>query len=337
MTGDPHLAIDVQVPAGRHQESFYYEQRGKLQFIASYAKENNIGAIVFPGDVLNYKNPSLYTAKSINSLMYELSLLNKAAPVYSISGNHDLKMSSRQMKTESVYNIFTQGKVLKDVHMKTISLGKDATLTGIDYSSNQESLMNEVSNLNERLGKTFMDSYNIVIIHEHLLPDGDELPFCTHINYSEFLQFNNIHCIHAGHLHKGYKTETVSTVDLDSEEDSHSITFVNPWALSRLSRDNYVMSDAHKPEFVVLTVDGDNPDPTQMVSYEHVTIPHRTFKEAFVMEELNSVESRTLDIKDFVDTLQGFENVEEFQIPLDMDLKDQVKERINHYLEKAGG
>lgn len=326
-TGDPHLAIDVQVPAGRHQETFFDEQRAKLSFIADYARVQELDALVSPGDILNYKNPSLYTAKSINSLLVELNMLNDAVPFFSISGNHDLKMSSRQMKPTSVYNIFTQASVIKDLHGQTFQISKNVTLSGIDFNPSPTDLMGEIQTLNDKLDPKMV---NILVIHEHLLPDGEELPFCHHLNYSEFLQFTNINVIHSGHLHKGYPTQTVSIVDIDDEDDTagHEITFINPWSLCRLSRDNYAMSDEHKPEIIHLTVSDEGE-----VSFKHIEVPHKSFDKAFVMSELNSVESRNLDIGDFVDSLQGFQKSEEFEIPEGTDMKQIVRDKIDYYME----
>ncbi len=337
-TGDPHLAMGVQTPIGRHPETFSDEQHAKLRFIGSYAKENGIGALVMPGDILNYKNPSLYTAKSINQIMGALCELKECVPVYSISGNHDLKMSSRQMKPESVYSIFTKGNVLQDVSASTVVLasfgeGKPkVTLSGVDYNSDHDEFWQELTDLNARLDPKDM---NVVVLHEHLVPPGDELPFCHFLTYDKFLEFRNFNVIIAGHLHKGYKTMTLGeAVDIDADEEDeaprHKITFVNPWSLTRLARDNYAVNDLHKPEIVEVTFNVDD----KSIDFQHIEIPHRKFEEAFIKESLCSAESRNLDISEFVSSLNLFDTKDTGAEATAL-APESIKDRIYHYMELA--
>lgn len=327
-SGDPHLCIDVQCPAGRHPETFYDEQRGKLKFIRDYCRDNSIPFYLIPGDLLNYKNPSVYTSTAINSLMAELVAMKEVVTLATISGNHDLKMSSREMKAKSVYNIFAEPGVITDVNHKTIMLGEGVTLTGIDYNHSKESLLNEVRLLNDRLNPK---DINVVMLHEHLLPGDESLPFGQHINYSEFLGFKNINVIVSGHLHKGYPTETVGSFDIDNDEEGHSITFVNPWSLTRVARDHYALGDSHKPEIVHLTVDTE----TREITFKHVTVPHKSFDEAFVKQSLVSEEKQELDISEFVSGLADFEQEDRVSV-LDMKSRSQeVRNRIEHYTTLA--
>lgn len=334
--GDPHLCMGVQTPAGRHPETFTDEQQAKLKFIGQYAQDNQVSSLVAPGDILNYKNPSLYTAKSINTLMGALSDLNKAVKTYSISGNHDLKMSSRQMKPESVYNIFTQGQVIEDVNHRTVPLTtgkKIVTLSGVDYNPDHEDFWQELHNLDKSLSP---ENVNILVIHEHLVPQGHEVPFCHFLTYDQFLEFKNFDVVIAGHLHKGYPTEQVGgAVDIDSDDDEvgKKITFVNPWALTRLARDYYAVNDEHKPELVHLTIDPD----TKEIEFKHVEIPHKSFDEAFIKADLSSAESRNLDITEFVSSLEGFEGGADVEEETASAAPEQIKERIQYYMEQADG
>lgn len=334
-TGDPHLCIDVQCPAGRHPETFYDEQRAKLKFLRDYCKEHSIPYYVCAGDLLNYKNPSVYTPNSIISLVHEMKELGTDLEILSISGNHDLKMSSREMKAKSVYNIFAKSGLVTDIHGQTRHLysgtgGKEdpsVTISGIDYNHSKEDLLREISELNQKLNK--LDT-NILVIHEHLLPNDETLPFSQHINYGEFLQFDNLSIVCSGHLHKGFPTETLSSINIedDNAEASTEITFVNPWSLTRVARDNYAMNDEHTPELVHVTIEDGK------VSYKHVIIPHKDFDSAFFKESLNNLEHQKLDISEFVSSLGTFEE-EETQSLVVIDKSAAVKEKIEYYMELA--
>jgi predicted phosphodiesterase len=339
-TGDPHLAMGVQTPIGRHPETFGKEQEDKLDFIGTYAVENKVSALVFPGDVLNYKNPSLYTAASINRIMSHLSILNARVPIHSLAGNHDLKMSSRQMKPDSVYNIFTQGKALTDIHNKTLTLATDekgvkVTLSGLDYNSDTEDFLRELTELDATLSP---NDINIITVHEHLVPVGESLPFCHFINYDRFLEFSNFNVVISGHLHKGFPTVQLGeAIDLEDDDlDSEStrprkkITFVNPWSLTRLSRDNYAVNDEHKPELVHLTIDTS----TREIGFKHVEIPHLPFEDAFIKQSLCSAESRNLDISEFVSSLRDFSGGVDSETTI-KSAPEQIKERIHHYMDLA--
>ena len=325
-TGDPHLAIGVSIPAGRHAETFYDEQRAKLNFIKQYGIDNKVKYLGFPGDILNYKNPSLYTASSINSLMKELKSLNEQYTVFSISGNHDLKFSSRNMKSESVYNIFTQGSVLSDIHGKTIYINTSVSLSGIDYNANKEEFMAEVKLLNDSLNP---EDVNILMIHEHLLPDGESIPFGHFYNYSAFAEFKNIKVIVSGHLHKGFETQEVSDYDVDEMTETYRQVFINPWSLCRLSRDNYALDASHTPELVHLSITDKGE-----ISYKHVIIPHKTPEEAFVKDALVDESQQAIDISEFVSQLNNVESSESEVLSTE-DKSEKVKEKIEYYLEEA--
>lgn len=324
-TGDPHLCIDVQCPAGRHPETFYDEQRKKLAFIKDYCVRNKINHYLIAGDLLNYKSPSAYTPASINSLMHELASLKEQMELISISGNHDLKMSSREMKPTSVYNIFARAGVLHDVNHKTVEVAKGVTVSGIDFNPDPQDLMREVSELNESLSPK---DYNIVLLHEHLLPDGETLPFGKFISYMDFMDFQNIKLIVAGHLHKGYPTETLNSFDLEAEED-HELTIVNPWSMTRLARDHYALDGTHKPELVhVRITDG------KLDFAKHIDLPAQPFDVAFIKDNLVSEEKREMDISAFVTSLSEFGDTKDTDLDM-TEYSDAVKEKIKHYLELA--
>ena len=321
MIGDPHLAINVSVPAGRHPETFYQEQRDKLAFIKQFCKDNNIQGLVLPGDIFNYKTPTLYTAVAINSLMKELADLRSVVPLYSISGNHDIKFSSRDLKDESVYNIFVRGSVLEDIHNKTIFLADNVTISGLDYTPNKEQLMQEIADLNNRL---IPENINILVVHEHLLPDGESIPFGSYFNYKEFLKFTNIQVIMAGHLHKGFPTMTI----LRQEQEARPMVFVNPWSLTRLSRDNYALDASHKPEIVTLTINTE----TGFIEYQHTIIPHKSPDEAFITDSLVDESEQNLDISEFVSQLTTMDTSAEADFDLS-EKSEKVKEKIQYYIE----
>lgn len=315
MLGDPHICIGVQVPAGRNPETFYTDQENKLKYIHQYCVENNVRSVVFPGDVLNYKNPSLYTANSINTLLRVFSDLKEGLNVYSIAGNHDLKMSSRDLKLKSVYNILTLSEVIQDIDHLTVNLSDNITLSGIDYNPDKAALLAEVRILNDKLSS---DKVNIVVLHEHLLPSGKTLPFGGFLNYETFLEFRNINVIHAGHLHEGYPTQSIG--------DTHRITFVNPWSLSRLYRGYNVLDGTHTPEMVHLTIEGGE------ITYKHIEIPHASPKEAFITDTLSDESITEVDLREFVDSLETLSTEGD---EVDVETTDTLSELIEHYLDLA--
>lgn len=334
VVGDMHICADIQCPSGRKKETFYEEQKGKLQFINDYCKAQGIKDIITTGDILNYKNPSLYTANGINALIRTFGILSDECRVYTVAGNHDLKASSREMKSGSVYNILSKVGVFEDLHGRVFNIsdivelednqGQIANLThalrlsGIDFTPDKELLHSELAELN----KVFEgdNTTNIAVVHEHLLPEGETLPFGDFISYNEFKQYQNIDILIAGHLHKGVPTQTL-------EREGKPLVVINPWALTRLARDNYALDGSHKPEIVHVTVD------QGVITYKHVEIPHKPFKEAFNLTDLKEEVKGALDISEFVSTLTTFTTEAE---TLDIgDVKEEIKSRIIQYLEQA--
>lgn len=318
---DPHLCIGVGIPAGR-QETFFVEQQAKLDFINQYIKDNAIQALWTTGDNFNYKNMAKYSVNTLNILQestMNVTLLDNGEHIDwdTIAGNHDLPRSSVQMKPYSVFGLMKKAGIFHDLAEAPKTYG-NVTIYGLDYNYSKEDLIEEIYAI-----KVDPNQVNILMVHEHLVPENQPIPFGHFISYEDLTSYaKQFDVIIGGHLHKGIPTQTLTVED-------HSITFINPWCLTRLARDNYALDGTHTPELVELTVEDDG-----TISTKHVIIPHRTFDEgAFRISELKPTSDNDLDITEFVDSITDFEIASG---TMDMSSLDQkVQDRIKEYLETA--
>lgn len=337
MTGDPHICIGVGVPQGRNEETFYSEQRSKLDFIQKYAVENNVDAVITPGDLLNYKNINKYSAYTINALIDLFKGLqtqgidfdsDRKVTWAGICGNHDIPQAQKGMKYKSVYGTLIKSKAIHDLNDYPLSLNTSSKkgsvkVYGIDYLHDPEELKMEIQSLANRVNP---NDVNILVVHEHLYPNADDKnPFVSKfITYGEMYDLvkGKFKVVLSGHLHDGYQTERYQSCDIDSDEVSPEVIFVNPWSLTRLARGYDIAK--HKPEIVVLTIDDDG-----QVSFEHVEVPHFGV-ETFKLDKLSEYEEE-LNIHEFVSQLNEFDEVAGSIDISNVDRK--VADKIQYYLD----
>ena len=151
--------------------------------ILAYARELKPDLIVFSGDNF-YTTVSPETMEWTLSLVYELS---KIAPVYAVSGNHDLWnkdfMQNQRLRAEA-------GAILLENATQTIMRGGDSvTISGIT-----DPYVFDTPDVNARVRQYLRDvhpttGYDILLFHR--------------ANFLDLLQGQGFELIFSGHLHGG--------------------------------------------------------------------------------------------------------------------------------------
>ncbi|NCB03577.1 MAG: hypothetical protein EOM67_15705, partial [Spirochaetia bacterium] len=311
---DPHLRIGLGNPIGR-KETFQQEIKSKLAFILGYACTNGITNIIFTGDVLDIKAPSKYDYPAIRALKDELEIFRaNGIKLWTILGNHDLPMASRDMYSISVIHDFVRDGYLRLLGSKPLKLD-DAYVYGINYVADQSIFEKELAEidaieLNDGIKK-------LVVLHEHIIPDD---AYEGHVHFYKYSQmcsgYKNINGFICGHLHRGFPTQMYK-----------KRLFVNPWSLTRLARNYYVLNDEHVPTMVHVKSD---------LSFEDIPIPCVSFEEGFNEQEFEKAVELDLDLAGFANTITAFVTDGETSLE-SLNLPEQVKEKVEHYILEAKG
>lgn len=318
---DIHFRFGFKPPAGRTSD-FESQIEKKIDFIIDYASNNHIENLILTGDSFDKKTPSHYGLEQVRLNLEKLrKLCSPFKRSFDIAGNHSLPFSSREKKNISLYQLAVDSGLIIDLGASDLlTFGRSFNILGIDYTSD-ESLFK--LDLMSKL-KTLGDNPSIIVVHEHLFPNGDSMKgsFIKGYTYSEFLREFNIpkgSTIVAGHLHRGFPTIVVD-----------GVAFVNPWNLTRLARSYYSINGEHTPEFVVLNLG----DCGEFLNVEHVIVPHNPFDSAFIESEIRVEESEMMDISNFVNNLSLGEGCDGVGRGLDS-LRSEVRDVVEEYLQRA--
>jgi len=227
---DPHLRFKNNPPIGR-TNSYYSDIYDKLEDLADQLVSREIKYLILSGDILDIKQPSRYNFRNIQDIKAYFDMFkNKGIQVYSIYGNHDKDPKDN----ESVYDFLHKYlKCFEDISNKTITIG-DCTIEGIPYNTEVEEVKQKILDSNA----------DIVVCHEHLVPDNYNLPDQVHRIYYSDLSNTKAQFIVAGHLHEEIPLTTINNT-----------TIANPPSLSRMHRNTYTLSGNHIPSYYILGED----------------------------------------------------------------------------------
>lgn len=308
---DTHFQFGFAHPRGR-TEDFEDQIYNKINQVISYAQLNDIHHLILTGDSLNFSQSSAYTLDRVRKNLSIFKELSKQFIIYDIAGNHSLPFASKAHKEGSFHQLLIEQNLIKDL---TIPVQVDnVTLAGIDYTDNINELRDKMLELDSKFENL------ILVIHEHLIPsEKEKIPFGKYLTYKQATEdLKNTKFIIAGHLHKGYKTKTISN-NLNKQ-----ITIINQWNFTRLARDYYALNAEHTPEFTVIDTDSG--------SCQTIQLDVMHFDKAFIINELKKEEALNNDLCSFIQAIKNYNNT------VDSDLNsipEDIKSRVDYYLEMA--
>lgn len=323
---DMHLRFGMKFPSGR-KETYFEEIEAKIDDLISIGKARNITKLAIAGDVFDIKQPSLWSGKAVTKNHRILQKLNKQFTIYTIAGNHDLIGSARSNKKESMYSHFTDSGLLTDIHDKPQKFN-NVYLYGIDFNSDISRLKREIKAIDTEVKKIKADNPKakaILMFHEHLYPntlkDDNEKKFIgSSFNYRYLAtNYKNIDVFNAGHLHRGFKTETY-----------RGKVMVNNWGFTRLARSHYTLDGSHIPTAVVMNIDGQG-----KISYEDVPLKTVDFNDSINIDVMLKELKQEMDIGNFLNNIEDFDKSDDEDLFDTATLPIEVKNKIEHYLELA--
>lgn len=302
---DPHIRHGFDHPRGRTQD-FFTQIDAKLENLYQIAERRNIDTLVFTGDILD--KSSGYTGLQLVSVYNKFKEIKQHFKnVYSILGNHDTLWASSAFKQQSPYQHLLNTGVIHDITEHPAQLG-NYTLAGVDYANIEATI--------QALHKLDQKHQNLIaVLHTHLVPDSDTIPFGDFTTYSNITKgLQNTKMIVAGHLHKGYPTQQVN-----------GITIINQWSFTRLARDYYAVTNTHIPQVVIVdTEDIHNPKTINLV--------YSPYSEAFIEKDLTAETQLLQNMQEFIEScktinIKGNSTIE--------NAPEDIRQRVQYYLNKA--
>ena len=276
---DPHLGYGFK---NRIRVDYNGDYDKKLEFIKKYSKDNQIKSIIATGDVFDNSYLQDWGHSHYIANTAKIEELTEDLDLYSIDGNHDQFSGSPEFTwidkngniKRTVYGDIVKRGLIKHIDYRTpVELG-NCIIFGISYMNNKEDVKEALNFISEYQ----TDLFKIAVMHQNCTPNS--VKNITDFTYSELCKYE-INCFVLGHYHIGYPT-----MELEGS------LFINPWNLFRVARDYEVKMDNHIPEMVVLKVNDD-----KSYEFEHITIPHKSFEEAFV-KDFREILSQKAKIED---------------------------------------
>lgn len=312
---DIHFRFGFKAPAGRTQD-FEAQILDKVKQVIDIAKEHKIQTLILTGDSTDIKSPSSYTLPQIQANISVFRLLREQfTNIYDICGNHSLPYSSIDYKQDSFYQLLCDSSLIVDLNRGIDK--EDAYIIGIDYTPSQAQLFETIQNIDKRLSDK---KANILVIHEHLIPKGDTLSFGSFITYENVTKdLKHIDYIIAGHLHKGYPTQTIKN-NLGRE-----ITIINQWNFTRLARDYYVLNQSHIPQLTIID--------TQSKTHQTIDLQCASYDDAFIQKDLQSAQNLQSNLAKFVYKAKQVA-IANSELSIDT-IPTEIKSKVEYYLELA--
>ena len=278
--GDTHFTY--QIPVGRN-DNLHGEIEAKIDFLIGLCKKDD-SHLIIPGDVFDVYTLSKISVLNLNFLRSILEKFrNEGIKVLSVAGNHD--GATKIDKKDSVYHLFVELGLLID--LETPYETDEYIVFGFDYGK-------EIVDIES-------DKKKVAVIHEHYLPDGEELPFIEYGHYSDLMNYDIDYFV-LGHLHKGYGVQGIE-----------GKKFINLWSFTRLHRNSYAMGDQHRPEAYIF-------------DKGVVEIPHSPFKDSFIISKSTYVQMAVESLGEIVEKFRKSSSDDELQIP------ERIADKVHYYL-----
>jgi hypothetical protein len=172
---------------------------------------------------------------------------------------------------------------------------KKIGLFGIDHHQNNDKVLDEL----ERVSSYQDIDYKVCLTHSNITSDKEIMTDFTYNHISKF----NIDIINCGHWHLQPPEGAI--------QELNNTTFLNPWNLTRVSREYNVKLDEHIPSFIHASIIfiGDE----SQSKFIEIPLSIQPFSEAFNIDIINLLQELGKD---------GFEFFETIKLDQDEDMND---------------
>lgn len=348
---DLHKSPLGRIPSSR-SATYHQDCSQENLALADAIRALQASVVVNSGDLFHLKAQSVYQPESLNHHAEELRLLR--VPFISIPGNHDMPSSSyEELGKSAYYNVMKQtpnaidlgttisedGKTILSPSHYTVEVKLSTTTLPINFYGipylKKDRLLEQMAKLNQDIGDQY--GLNVVLLHGDFFPDDYKSPFFDPIKYSTLSQtLSNASIFCLGHIHQSYPA-----LQLQSPTRTQYIS--KPWSMGRVVKDYHatteILENQHVPSFTSITIYQDA-DGQLLVDLQYGTIPHKGFKESFLLDSLREEIKDSQQMHDYITKLRNSNasqslTPEDYLNSLGDNIEEEVRELILLHLQKA--
>jgi len=273
---DPHFMFGFRNNIRKHgwERDIDY----KIDQIINYAHDNSIEYLFFTGDIFEKNHKKDWSLKQFQENKKRLQRFYDAEiKIFSNAGNHDY-FNGHEDITDTVFGEMVELNLITYVgkdpvpHRFTTPNGHEILLFGIDYHQSLTQVLDELDVVSNYKRQDPSASIKLLLIHSNITDKNIQL---TDFTYDQLSQFD-IDVINCGHYHLVPEGGAIQEVN-----GTH---FLNPWNLTRVSRDYAVKLDEHRPEFIHARI---NFVPDPIFDFQEIFLETKKFSEAFNVDLIN--------------------------------------------------
>jgi len=308
---DPHLMYGFRNNIRKH--GWEKDIDSKLLQIISYAKTNNIKTVIFTGDVFEKSRKKDWSLNQLQENKKRLKWFKKEdIVVISNLGNHDYFAGLESLQGTAFGEMVDLDLIQYQGSNMAPRTEGDIEIFGIDYHQSNDTTIDEL----ERITARKKEGPRVVIMHSNITDSQIRL---TDFTYEQLSRYD-IDVICCGHWHLSPEKGAVQCVG--------GTWFLNPWNLTRVSRDYAVKLDEHHPEFIHASITKVGEE--YNYEFKEVKLEVRPFSEAFNIDIINMLQELGKTGFDFFKTVD-LDNQEEIddeeRILLNLAKSNNISER----------
>jgi len=298
MVKDPHFMFGFRNNIRKHGWEKAIDR--KLQQIIDYAKTKGIINIIFTGDVFEKSKRSAWSFSQFQANKSRLQKFKDAGLlIYSNIGNHDYFSGYEGIQDTVFGEMVDLGLITyigSGMRPAVFEVGsKKIGLFGIDHHQSDDKVIDELTRVS-----SYPDlDYKVCTTHSNITSNKEIMTDFTYKHISTF----DINIINCGHWHLQPPEGAI--------QELNGTTFLNPWNLTRVSREYNVKLDEHVPSFIHASIIFIGNEP--QAKFIEIPLTVQPFSEAFNIDIINLLQELGKD---------GFEFFENISLDQDEDLND---------------
>jgi predicted phosphodiesterase len=288
---DPHFMFGFRNNIRKHgwERDIDY----KIDQIINYARDNNITNLFFTGDIFEKSRKKDWSLNQFQQNKKRLiKFYDAGIKVFSNAGNHDY-FDGRESVEGTAFGEMVELGLITHVghdqvpHRFVTEGGNEVLLFGIDYHQSLTEVLDGIQMVSAYQKQDA--AIKLLLLHSNVTDKNIQLTDFTYQQLSEY----DIDVINCGHWHLVPENGAVQQLN--------NTWFLNPWNLTRVSRDYAVKLDEHRPEFIHAKI---NFVPEPVFDFKEIYLETRKFSEAFNIDIINMLQELGKSEFDF------FKNIE---------------------------
>ncbi len=302
---DPHFKFSFK--NGIRKPGWERDIDDKIYQIITYMTNNNIKNLFFTGDVFDKSRKKDWSLNQFQANKERLRRFKDAGiVVYSNAGNHDYFLGAETIEGTAFGEMVDLGLLnyigtgMEPIQFQVGDVG-EVLLFGVDYHVSTAKVLDEIQQVSAY--PRGQQSSKLLLMHSNVTSDTTQL---TDFTYGQLAGYD-IDIFNLGHYHLVPKGGAV--------QEFNNTHFLNPWNLTRVTRDYDVKLDSHRPEFIHTRITF-LPESDPIYDFKEVFLNVKKFSETFNIDVINMLQELGKDRFEF------FKNVD---LKLNDDLSDDEK------------